>query len=138
MAGKAVGSRVSVIKIIGHKGAGVPIPSAFLDIEVKSAGATSGHMGHITKGGHVALNGDGFGVGLEFDSSSGCVGVKGLNTLVGLLGHGPRKPPKYWLLPVMVQAIDRKGVFPHISKNHEWLLLSRVGEDYFPSKHIIK
>ena len=138
LAGKAVGSRISVIKIFGHKGASIPIPGAFLDIEVKCAGSAPRHMGHIAEGGHITLDSDGFGIGLEFDSSSGCVGVKGLNTLIGLHGHRLRKPPKNGLLPVMVQAIDGKRVFPHISKYPVWLLLSCVGENYFWSKHITK
>lgn len=102
LAGKAVGGRVSVIKIIGHKSADVPIPGAFLNIEVKSAGATAGHMGHIAYGGHVALNGDGLRIGLKFDSPSGRIGVEIPNALADLLGHRLRKPPKYWLLFVMV------------------------------------
>ena len=137
-AGKAVGSRVSVIKVIGYKGGSVPVPSAFLDIEVKSAGATAGHMRDITQGGHVALKGDGLGVGLEFHPCAGGIGVKGLNALVGLIGHGQGKPPEYRLLPVMVQSVNGKGGFSHISKDHERLLLSLGGEDYFRSKHITK
>ena len=128
LAGKAVGSRISVIKIFGHKGASIPIPGAFLDIEVKCAGSAPRHMGHIAEGGHITLDSDGFGIGLEFDSPSGCVGVKVLNTLIGLLSHGLRKPPEHGLLFIIVQSINLKGVFPHISKYHKSIFLSWAGD----------